>query len=800
MTELGRSWIQGIASQSGEVRAFLCYPATERLDSSRQSVEQSVFNPLRVRGMTLHRPHASSSFPRSLSCAKADERESISTGVTWTDACAPVTTRCRREASADRVRHLNFRKAVFIGVVLCLAGAYFAVRPNSASASQAACTQNSKWASLVQKGNNTQLPVEVRARAYEDAAKLCPSSPVIDNNIAILLLQQQQYANALVWIRRGLGISAHDPDLSLDLGVVYLSAGKPEQALPVLKSIAATPRGEFYLGMAYRALRDHQAARQAFAKSFSLGNNDPYDLYALIEQDKALHDEKQGLKDFQAFEQRFPRSAWLHLLLGNAYNAQDDSTRAEGEYGEAVRLDPNIPLARFQRGRIEFSRADYSRAFQDFKDEIAVDPAFGEAYLYAGTSLRRLGKNSEAIPYLEKAVARDPNFALSYRELATGQIQAKQLQAAMRTLEEGEKRFPSEAAFPAQLARLLKKTGDTPGAETQATLAETLSRQSDTELGGVPVSKGPPARSAAESVVIQRLRACIDRADAVCTKAALAQAKTVRLEDSADDLNLEAAALNLLHQDQPALAAIQRAIQMNGHQASYLVTEGRIYQRMGNQAAAIKCFLNAEQMQRGAAAPLYYLGMSFFMLGNYYNDNQDYNRAARHFQTALELDPRYDRAEFMLGIVNAIEFKLDDAEKELAKALQMNPDNAYYHLHYGMVLARRGHLAGGQREIRLAEKLNPSYAPSYLHLGDLDAQMGNYPEAREQLESAIRLDPHLAPAYYTLGTVYHHLGLVAESRDAFQKFQQMKSQQDQNTDPVESSISLAESRSAAKRQ
>ncbi|MGH9454979.1 MAG: tetratricopeptide repeat protein, partial [Terriglobia bacterium] len=321
-----------------------------------------------------------------------------------------------------------------------------------------------------------------------------------------------------------------------------------------------------------------------------------------------------------------------------------------------------------------------------------------------------------------------------------------------------------------------------------------------TELGEVPIPKGPPTRASTEPVAIQRLRRCVDQADAACAKAALAQVKTVRLEDSADDLNLEAAALNLLHQDKPALAAIQRAIQINGRQTSYLVTEGRIYQRIGNQVAAIKCFLDAEQMQRGAAAPLYYLGMSFFMLGNYNNDNQDYNRAARHFQTALQLDPRYDRAEFMLGIVNAIEFRLDDAKKELAKALQMNPGNAYYHLHYGMVLARLGDLAGGQREIELAEKLNPSYAPTHLHLGDLDAQMGNYPEAREQLESAIRLDPHLSSAYYTLGTVCHHLGLAAKSRDAFQKFQQMKSQQDQNSDPVESSISLAESRSVAKRQ
>ena len=57
-----------------------------------QGVEQDVFNFLGVRGMTLHRPGASSSFPRRLSSAKAGERESNSTVVMWTPACAGVTT------------------------------------------------------------------------------------------------------------------------------------------------------------------------------------------------------------------------------------------------------------------------------------------------------------------------------------------------------------------------------------------------------------------------------------------------------------------------------------------------------------------------------------------------------------------------------------------------------------------------------------------------------------------------------------------------------------------------------------
>jgi len=660
------------------------------------------------------------------------------------------------------------------------------------------CAQSSQSNVLVQKGNNPQLAGAVRMNAYEEAIRLCPQGPTVYNNLAILLLQQQDYATARDWIHRGLAITPHDPGLTQDLGVALLTLGKPEQALPVLQKVPATAKGEFYLGMAYRALRNHAAARQAFARSFALGNNDPYVLYALIEQDRALHDAKDGLQDFQTFSDRFPHSAWLHLLLGNAYAARHDNAGAEAEYRQAVQLDPKLPLAHFQLGRIAFNRSDYSHSFQDFEAEIGVDPTFGEAYLYAGTSLRRLGKNSQALPYLENAVGRDPNSPLTYRELAVAQIQAKRLHEAVKTLEEGERRFPREAAFPAQLARLLKESGDVRKSTEQAKLAEKLSRQDNVKITDQPRPASSTATGSQDSHKVEQLRRCVEKEDSHCTAETLSLMNSASLENTADDFNLKAKALNLLHKNQQALTTIQKAIKDDPHQAAYFITEGRIYQRLGNQVAAMKSFLQAEQIQPGTAPPVYYIGMSFFILGNDYNDNQYYNRAARHFRTALELDPHDDRAEFMLGVVNAVEFKLNEAKSDLEKALKMNPNNAYYYLHYGLVLSRLGDLAGGRREMKMAEKLDPSYARTYFHLGELDAQMGNYSEARQELEAAVRLEPHFSSAYYTLGSVYHHLGLDAKSREAFQKFQEAKSHGQQNEDPVESSIDSANSLSSPK--
>jgi tetratricopeptide (TPR) repeat protein len=687
-------------------------------------------------------------------------------------------------------------------ILFCLTG-WLAIVPlalNSSSirgADQSACTGNSRWIALIQQGGNPRLPAGAREKAYQEARTLCPQSPAAYDGLAVLLLRRQDPGAALDWINQGLALAPRNPALTLDLGVALLAAGEPAAALQALKSRPPSARTEFYLGMAYRALREHEAARRAFAKSFAMGDHDPYVLYQLIEQDRALHDEKEGLQDFRTFYERFPRSPWLHLLLGNAYIAQHNADGAAAEYRQAAQLDPKLPLVHFNLGRLAFDQADYRQALHDFEDEIAVDPIFGEAYLYGGTALRRLGNNQLALPYLKEAVARDPNNPLAYRELAVAEIQAQQLQQASSTLREGERRFPQEAAFPAQLARLLGELGDVQGARGQSRLAETLSARSNPRLGAV-ASGAASSRSAssASTPEMQQLQNCLRQSDAQCAEEALARTDGAKLARDAGYLNLKAETLYLQHRYKPALSAIQRAIALDPHRAESLITQGRIDQRLGNERAAITSFLEAERIEPGAEAPVYYLGMSFFMLGYDKNDNGDYDRAARHFKIALQLDSQDDRAAFMVGVIDSIEFKLAGAKKYLAEALKMNPRNPYYHLHYGLLLSRTGHFEEAESEMKRAETLDPSYAITYLRLGDVDVEMREYAAARTQLETAVRLDPHLSSSYYTLGRVYYRLGLRAKSREALEKFQTMKSQAENETDPMGAAVNAVVSRTA----
>jgi tetratricopeptide (TPR) repeat protein len=314
------------------------------------------------------------------------------------------------------------------------------------------------------------------------------------------------------------------------------------------------------------------------------------------------------------------------------------------------------------------------------------------------------------------------------------------------------------------------------------------------------VQAGDTHRAAADSAVAEPvdpalvpLRSCLERSDKACAFAAFAALKDPDLQDNPEYLDLAAQVLILKKNGAEALAAINRAIALKPQQAGFYVTQGRIYQQLDDELAAIHSFLQAAELRPRWAVPIYDVGMSFFLLGKNEDDTTYYDRAAQHFKAVLELDPKFHKAEFMLGILDMFGSHLDSAKEHMESALKMSPQNPYYHLHYGVVLSRLADDQGALREMALAEKIDPSYALTYSNLGGLEARMGNYAEARKQLETAVRLDPSLSSAYYSLVQVYHHLGLSEKSDEAFRHFREAKTREQQDRgDPVDPGVTSSD--------
>jgi tetratricopeptide (TPR) repeat protein len=720
--------------------------------------------------------------------------------------------------------HARFRvcfAATF--AAMALIGAF--ATPRAHAQKGASCGGDPLVQKLAAQGSDVQFSYRVRKDAYEQALKLCPGESTLYHSIAVLTLQNQDFSSDLRWVQSGLRLWPDSPQLQLDEALALLSGGHPEQALPIFSQLPSSVESQFYLGMAERALGDHQAAQQALSRALDLGSPDPYVLYVLIEQDRDLHDKAAGLRDFQTLAQRFPDSAWLHVVLGDAYMSRYEDSSAQSEYTQALAIDPHLPVIHFQLGYLAFSHDTQQLAAEEFRREIAVDPAFGRAYLYLGLTLRRDGKNQEALPVLERALALEPNSPLPYRALTVVQVNLNQMEAAAQTLRAAKQRFPSEPAFAAQLALLLTQMGRPAEAEEEAAQAELLSRrgnrphptpgavasggESSVHLppaAGVTDSTAPPDSPAAQkpvhsagtesesphayAIVFNNLQRCLEREVAACAHAALAAIHDPQVLQSTDYLELKAQTLALERRQPEALAAIQAAVQQDPSQPHYLITQGRIYLAFGDRLNAIPSFLNAAKLEPDSPEPLYFLGTSFFLLAQTTRSPDEYHRAIEHFQLALQAAPDYHRAEFMLGVIDAVQSRLDGARKHLQRAIQLSPSNPYYHLHYRILLKHEGDNRGALSEMKTAEQLNPGYALTRFELGTVYEKLGEYGTAETEFDASLKLNPDLSAPYYHLGAVYAHLGREADSKSAFARFNVMKKQKDKlNSDPAASVIS-----------
>jgi tetratricopeptide (TPR) repeat protein len=305
------------------------------------------------------------------------------------------------------------------------------------------------------------------------------------------------------------------------------------------------------------------------------------------------------------------------------------------------------------------------------------------------------------------------------------------------------------------------------------------------EAGPEPLRR---SRETSAERLFAAVRQCLARSDAPCAWKALAQTSESSLMQSAEYLDLEAETLALQHRDKEALTAIDRAIKKEPQNGRYLIVKGTIYQKSGDQVSAIRSFLYARRLEPRSPSPFYHIGMSFFTLAYYTGAPKYYDRADQNFRAALELDPKYARAEFMLGVVAAVNAQPNEAKTYLRKAIEMSPHNPIYRLYYGILLRQLGDDPGALREMTQADELDPSLALVHYNLGGLYSHMGKLKQARKQLETAVRLNPSLSAAYYQLGAVYRQLGMSTESKQAFKHFQEA-SARDKELNPIDHILS-----------
>jgi protein O-GlcNAc transferase len=381
-------------------------------------------------------------------------------------------------------------------------------------------------------------------------------------------------------------------------------------------------------------------------------------------------------------------------------------------------------------GQAYLESGDTSKAIAALEEALKKDPGLAEAHRLLGEALQRSGRWPEAVKQFEayQALAKDDPVAY----LLLGQAYAKtgEMEKAATTFAEGVRIDPS--FLVSHREEIAAAANDFLQAGKEALQAGDLATATELLTIVAPLVPG-------QGEVYILLGQAHQRANDVVQ----------------------------------ALTAFANAISVSPELATEYADEieALAEQGLGMGQAALDSgdLATAAQIMEAVAALLPNDPKAHFLLGNVFNQANQFAQAIEQYQTVLRLEADSSSAHTNMGVVYYKMGDLETAIEEFNTALEIEPDDAETHYLLGAAYVQMEQLEQGEAEFEIALDLDDQLAPSYIGLGNVYLLRGDVGSALQMAQKAIALSPNSPEAYFLLGQVNIRLGNVIEARTALEK-------------------------------
>jgi len=273
--------------------------------------------------------------------------------------------------------------------------------------------------------------------------------------------------------------------------------------------------------------------------------------------------------------------------------------------------------------------------------------------------------------------------------------------------------------------------------------------------------------------------------------------------DSASDAVAEASALTRAGKTKQAETVLRSAAAANPDSAAVHGALGRLLFNRQNYADSVEELNLAEQLAPDsreynmllAAALLgskrYGVALNFlhivqprfeqypefhYSLGLAYYNLAQFTKAEEAFEEALRLDPKMDRAQFLLANCIASEGDFSKAADILRRLIGTHPKNVIYWTTLGDVLRQAGpeNRPEALRACHRALALKPGDPHTQFVLATILLDAGDFAGARQLLERLEKLSPNELEAHVALARVYARMGhpeLARQEKEIVDKLQ-----------------------------
>lgn len=574
------------------------------------------------------------------------------------------------------------------------------------------------------------------------------------------LLKQEPRFSAAALCRAEIALGERDHEASLKLldGImkeepsnmeaflliqrVKLAQGKDDEAIAAYtKLVSAFPKvaqGRYLLGVAWFHKGDIQKAIGECERAVALDANHGEAVHLLSELHIRTGKPDLALALLKPFVVRHPGDMLAYMLIGGAYNARKDYTLAADVYRSLMKNMPGNPQG---------------------------------PYLL-GMTLRRLGRNDEAVALFEDALRLEPRSMEALEQVASLlATRQKKWEAAAARIRKQLEKVPEAAGHYYLLGNALMQQPDWDGAEKAFQKAIELkpeitaaylglsyvymaTHKEDQALGKLDGALLVNSNDVASLMLKGTLLA--KRNDAA--GAAVAYERVLAVNP-----NFVPALNNLAcqYQENPALKEkaydyARRARDLAPRDPRVADTFGWILFRRGDYKWALTSLQESADQLAGEPEVLYHLGMCQAALGE---DGKARASLARSLESPKEFSGRSEAAT-MLSVLSAGEALAELGSAEKVEAfLARHPDNPYALVKGGAFYEQAGDFG---RAGALYEKVfarNPNFVPALIplarlfadHLNQVDRALTLAKQAREGAPDDPRVADTLAAIAFRKG-------------------------------------------------
>ena len=390
-----------------------------------------------------------------------------------------------------------------------------------------------------------------------------------------------------------------------------------------------------------------------------------------------------------------PDSFEVHELLGLAYAAQLEDSKANEHLARAVRIKPNDVAARSNLAASLAQLGKMDLAIEQFSKAAALDPQSFDTNHNLGESYVRAGKVAQAIPYLAKALSINPTsydngYDLSLAYYLSGR------QAEARTSVENVLKVKDTAELHNLLGEIEEKDGNFVAAVNQF---QTAAHMEPTESN---------LFDWAGELLLHRT---LDPAVEVFRQAAELYPRSARIM-----VGLGMAYYARGNYDY-AVKVLLRGADLNPSDPRVYKFLSRAYDSSPSQADEVtEHFRRFAELQPNNGLALYYYAMSLWKGKRAQDPDFDPTQIEALLKRAIASDPTLPEAHLQLGNLNADQGKFREAIPEYQRALAQNSDLADGHYRLAQSYVRTGQKDKAQEQFQVYQQLRAQ------HLADLDKQ------------------------------------------------------------------------------